>query len=150
METEPSRVFAASNDAANAATAQLTVSIVQRMPDAGANGDIQEVMTLTGASGVVVEAQVDGVASPATQVQGQTLRALLAIPVEEPQVLVYRVTAETRADGRGICGAETATHFVVWEPSGPGDPVMKVLAFSGGGPGEAAARACQRLEYRRA
>ena len=89
---------------------------------------------------MVVEAQVDGVASPATQVQGQTLRALLAIPVEEPQVLVYRVTAETKADGRGICGAEIATHFVVWEPSGPGDAVMKVLAFSGGGPGEAAAR----------
>ena len=44
---------------------------------------------------------------------GQTLRALLDIPVEEPQVLVYRVTNETKPEGvGGLCGAERADYVV--------------------------------------
>jgi hypothetical protein len=147
-ETEPSRVFAAANDAATSATGQLTVSVSLRLPDA-AGADSQEVLTLTGANGAAVEAQISGAVSPATQVQGQTIRALLNIPVEEPQVLVYRVTSETKPSGQGVCGAEAATYVVVWEPSGPGEGAMKVLGVMGGQPGAGDSRACPMLEYRR-
>ena len=149
-ETLPSRVFAPTNDAATAATGQITAAMTLRLPDAGqANAESQEVLTLTGANGVIVEAELTGAMSPATQVQGQTLRALLSIPVEEPQVLVYRVSNETRPNGQGICGGDTAASVVVWEPAGPGEPVMKVLGVMGGAPGVASARACPMLEYRR-
>jgi hypothetical protein len=149
-ETEPSRVFAAANDAATAATGQLTAALALRLADASeSSGDGQEVLTLTGANGVVVEAELTGAVSPATQVQGQTLRALLGIPVEEPQVLVYRVRNETRPGGQGICGADNPANVVVWEPVGPGEPVLKVLGLVGGAPGAASARACPMLEYRR-
>jgi hypothetical protein len=148
-ESEPSRVFAAVNDGARAVASQLTVSISTRLPDS-AEGDIQEVLTLRGANGLVVEAEVTGAISPATQVQGQTLRALLAIPVEEPQVLVYRITNETKpADGGGVCGGGEAAYIIVWEPVGPSEPVMKLLGLGGGQPGAANARACAMLEYRR-
>ena len=149
-ETQPSRVYATANEAAASATGQLTAAMTFHLADARAdNSDSQELLTLTGANGVVVQAELTGAVSPATQVQGQTLRALLALPVEEPQVLVYRVRSETRPSGQGICGAETATNVVVWEPAGPGEPVMKVLGLIGGAPGAADARACQRLDYRR-
>lgn len=149
-ETEASRVFAAANDAATSTTGELTVAMTLRLPDAGqANADAQEIITLTGANGAAVEAQTVSAISPATQVEGQTLRALLAIPVEEPQVIVYRVTSETKHNGQGICGGEAASHVVVWEPAGPGEPVMKVLGVIGGAPGSSGARACPLLEYRR-
>jgi hypothetical protein len=149
-ETEPSRVFATTNDAAAATTGQLTAAMTLHLADASSDsGDSQEVLTLTGANGVIVEAELTGAVSPATQVQGQTLRALLGIPVEEPQVLVYRVRNETRPSGRGICGADNASNVIVWEPAGPGEPVMKVLGLVGGAPGAAGARACPLLEYRR-
>jgi len=147
-ETEPSRVFAPVNEAATSATGQLTAAVSLRLPDA-AGADSQEVLTLTGANGLAVEAQISGAVSPATQVQGQTIRALLNIAVEEPQVLVYRVTAETKPSGQGLCGAEAATYVVVWEPSGPGDGSMKVLGVMGGQPGAGDSRACPMLEYRR-
>src|SRR5262245_34035199 len=135
-ETEPSRVFATANDAAASATGRLTAATTQHLADARANNpDSQELLTLTGANGVVVEAELTGAVSPATQVQGQTLRALLALPVEEPQVMVYRVRNETRPGGQGICGAEAATNVVVWEPASPGEPIMKVLGLIGGAPG---------------
>jgi len=149
-ETEPSRVFAAANEAATSATGQLSAAMALRLADASENNsDSQEVLTLTGANGVIVEAELTGAVSPATQVQGQTLRALLSIPVEEPQVLVYRVRNETRPSGQGICGGDAAANVVVWEPAGPGDPVMKVLGLVGGAPGAGDARACPMLEYRR-
>lgn len=150
-ESEPSRVFAPSNDAARTATGQVTESVSTRLPDAGAeSGDAQEVLTLRGATGVVLEAQITGAVSPATQVGGQTLRALLNIPVEEPQVLVYRVTNETKPDGgQGICGAESAAFVVVWEPTTPGDSAMKLLGVMGAAPGAANSRACPLLAYAR-
>lgn len=149
LESEPSRVFAAQNDAARAVAAEFNISISTRLPD-NADGDVQEVLTLRGANGLVVEAEVTGAVSPATQVQGQTLRALLNIPVEEPQVLVYRVTNETRPQGGGgVCGQEQAAFIVVWEPAGVGEPVMKLLGLTGGQPGAANARGCAMLEYRR-
>jgi len=148
-EGEPTRVFAAVNDAARTVAPEFNVSISTRLPD-NADGDIQEILTLRGANGLVVEAEVTGAVSPATQVQGQTLRALLNIPVEEPQVLVYRITNETRAEGGGgLCGQEAAAFIVLWEPAGVGEPVMKLLGLTGGQPGAANARGCAMLEYRR-
>lgn len=148
-ESEPSRVFSGTNGAARGATGDLTVSIAMQMPDAE-GGDAQEVLSLRGANGLHLDAEITGAISPATQVQGQTLRGLLDIPVEEPQVLVYRVREETKpSNGRGLCGGENTDFVVVWEPSGPGEPVMKVLGLHGGAPGAAGARACERLEYRR-
>lgn len=150
-ESEPSRVFAPINDAARGASGDLTVSLALRLPDASeAGADAVDVLTLAGANGLRVEAQITGALSPATQVQGQTLRALLNIPVEEPQTLVYRVTNETKPEGgRGLCGAESATYVVVWEPSAPGDAGMKVLGILGGAPGAGDSRPCPMLEYRR-
>lgn len=148
-DSEPTRVFAAQNDAARAVAPEFNVSISTRLPD-NADGDIQEVLTLRGANGLVIEAEVTGAVSPATQVQGQTLRALLNIPVEEPQVIVYRVTNETRPPGgAGLCGQEQAAFVVVWEPSGVGEPVMKLLGLTGGQPGAANARGCAMLDYQR-
>jgi hypothetical protein len=148
-ESEPSRVFAAVNDGARAAAAELTVAMTLRLPDQS-GGDAQEVLTLRGGNGLIVEAEITGAVSPATQVGGQTLRALLNIPVEEPQVLVYRVASETKPDGGGgLCGADNASFVVVWEPAGPGDPSLKVLGVTGGQPGAADSRPCPMLEYRR-
>src|SRR5262249_24786458 len=79
-EAEPARVFNAANDAATSATGRLTSSTALRLADASdSNSEGQEVLTLTGANRVVVEAELTGAVSPATQVQGQTLRALLDI-----------------------------------------------------------------------
>ena len=94
-----------------------------------------------------MNAEVTGAISPATQVQGQTLRALLAIPVEEPQVLVYRVTEA--AGSPGLCSGGAPTHVVVWEPSAPGDGAIKLIGITGGAPGAGDSRACPMLEYRR-
>ncbi|MEZ5995021.1 MAG: hypothetical protein R3C25_04650 [Hyphomonadaceae bacterium] len=144
-ESEPSRVFAAANDAARTTAPELTVSVTQQLPDA-VDADIQEVLTLRGGSGLNIEAQITGAISPATQIDGQTLRALLSIPVEEPQVLVYRIT---QAAGASLCGGAAAAYVVMWEPSAPGDPSMKLLGVSGAAPGAADAHACPMLEYRR-
>lgn len=150
-ETQPDSVYAPNNDAARSATGQLTMTVTLRLPDAGAeNTDQQEVLTLHGATGLVVEAAITGAVSPATQVQGQTLRALLNMPVEEPQVLVYRVTNETKPEGvGGLCGAERAEYVILWEPSAPGSSSMRLLGTRGGAPGAAGARACPMLDYAR-
>ena len=145
-ESEPSRIYAAANDAARAVSPELTVSVTQELPDA-ADADIQERLSLRGGNGLSVDAAVTGAISPATQVVGQTLRALLAIPVEEPQVLVYRVSQA--AGSPGLCSEGTPAYVVVWEPSAPGDGAMKVLGVTGGAPGAGDSRACQMLEYRR-
>ncbi len=149
-ESLPNRTYTAANDAARSATGQLTVAVTTRLPDAGnANADAQEVLTLTGANGLSVESAITGAVSPATQVAGQTLRALLNIPVEEPQVLVYRVTTETKPQsGQGLCGADAAAFVVVWDPETPGESGYKLLGLTGGAPGAANAHACPMLEYR--
>lgn len=151
-ESEPSRAFAPSNDAARTATGQLTVATALRLPDASQpNADAQEVLTLRGQNGLIVEAPIASNVSPATIVGGQTLRALLSLPVEEPQVLVYRVTTETKpSSGQGLCGANATNYVVLWEPSGPGEPIMKIMGVYGGAPGAASAHACPMLGYRRA
>lgn len=149
-ESEPSRVFGPANDAARTTTGDLTVSLALRLPDASDGGDATDVLTLAGGNGLQVEAQITGALSPATQVEGQTLRALLDLPVEEPSTLVYRVTNEAKPEsGQGLCGTETAAYVVVWEPSIPGESSMKVLGIMGGAPESGNARACPMLEYRR-
>lgn len=149
--SEPSRVFAPQNDAARATTGQLIVAMTLRLPSADdASGETTEILTLTGNNGLVVEAVISGAVSPATQVQGQTLRALLDIAVEEPRTLVYRVTNQARPEGvEGLCAAEEPAFVVVWEPSAPGEPALKVLGVAGAAPGAADARACAMLDYRR-
>ncbi len=150
-DAEPTRVFAPSNDAARTATGQLTVATATQLPDASQpNADAVEVLSLHGANGLVVEAPISSNVTPATQIAGQTLRALMSLPVEEPQVLVYRVSSETKpAGGQGLCGANTTAFVVVWEPSSPGDASYKIMGTYGGAPGAAAAHACPMLEYRR-
>jgi hypothetical protein len=149
-EAEPTRVFAPDNDAARTATGQLTVATATQLPDASQPGaDAVEVLSLHGANGLAIEAPIASNVSPATQVGGQTLRALLSLPVEEPQVLVYRVSNETKpASGQGLCGANATAYVVVWEPSSPGDASLKIMGTYGGAPGAAAAHACPMLEYR--
>jgi hypothetical protein len=150
-ETAAALSFTAGNEAAQSTTGDLTYSLALRMPDASqANADAQEVLTLTGATGLVIEAQISGAMSPATQVQGQTLRALMGLAVEEPQVLVYRVTQETKpASGRGLCGADAASYLVVWEPSTPSESSLRLLGVIGAAPGASGSRPCTMLDYRR-
>ncbi|MBX3429337.1 MAG: hypothetical protein KF779_07130 [Hyphomonadaceae bacterium] len=145
-ESQPSRTFAAANDAARAVANEITVAVTQEFPDA-ADADIQERLSLTGGNGLNVSALVTGAISPATQVGGQTLRALLELAVEEPQVLVYRVTEA--AGSPGLCAGGAPTFVVVWEPSAPGDASIKILGITGGAPGAGDSRACAMLEYRR-
>lgn len=149
-DAEPSRTFTAGNDAARAATGDLVYSLAFRLPDATqSNGDAQEVLTLRGANGLLVEAQISGAVSPATQIGGRTLRAIMALGVEESQVLVYRVLQETRSSsGQGLCGTDAPSHVVVWEPTTPSESLLKVLGVSGGAPGAGAAHACAMLDYR--
>jgi len=149
-DTEPTRTFDPVNDAARTATgAHLSAATTTQLPPAGqAGADQQEVLTLTGANGLTVAGVITGAVSPATQVGGQTLRALLALPVDEAQVLVYRVSAETKpAGGGGLCGADAAAFVVVWDPETPGVTGYKVLGLTGGQPGAANAHACPMLEY---
>lgn len=149
QESEPGRIFAASNDASRAATGDLTVTMTTRLPDSSGAAP-QDIVTLRGANGLTVDGEITGAVSPATQIEGQTIRALLALPVEEPQVLVYRVASETKPEnGQGLCGAADAAFVVVWEPSGPSDGAFKAMGVSGGAPGAAGARLCPMLEYRR-
>jgi hypothetical protein len=149
-DAEPARTFAPGNDAARSTTGDLVYTLAFRLPDATqTSGDAQEILTLRGANGLVVEAQIAGAVSPATEVGGRTLRALMALGVEEPQVLVYRVNAETRsASGQGLCGADAASHVVVWEPTMPSQSVLKVMGVRGGAPGAGGAQACSLLDYR--
>lgn len=150
-DAEPTRAFAPVNDAARTATGQLTIATATQLADANnPNADAVEILSLHGANGLAIEAPISSNVSPATQVGGQTLRALLSLPVEEPQVLVYRVTTETKpASGQGLCGTNATAFVVIWEPSSPGDASYKIMGTYGGAPGAAAAHACPMLEYRR-
>ena len=145
-DSEPSRNYAAANDAARAVSGELAFSVTQELPDA-ADADIQERLMLRGGNGLNVSAAVTGAISPATQVGGQTLRALLGLAVDEAQVLVYRVTEA--AGSPGLCSGGAPAYVVVWEPSDPGDASMKLLGITGGAPGAGDSRSCQMLEYRR-
>jgi hypothetical protein len=146
---EPSRVFAPANAAARSGAGEMTVLMSLHLPDQ-TGGDAQEMLTLRAAKGLVVEAELTGAVSPATEVQGQTLRTLLALPVNEPQTLVYRVRGETHPEGvMGLCGGDEAAYVVVWEPATPGESALKIMGVSGAAPGAEAARPCTMLEFSR-
>jgi hypothetical protein len=145
-DSEPSRTYAAANDAARAVSNELILSVTQEFPDA-ADADIQERLSLRGGNSLNVSALVTGAISPATQVGGQTLRALLGLAVDEPQVLVYRVSEA--AGSPGLCTEGAPTYVVVWESSAPGESSIRILGITGGAPGAGDSRACQMLEYRR-
>lgn len=147
VDSSTARVFEPVNDAAKNQTGELTISTALRLPDQ-AGADSQEVVTMSAAKGVVVEAQLVSQVTPSTQVQGQTLRALLQLPVDEPQTLVYRIASETQPAGvGGLCGVDRTAFVIVWEPTTPGESRLKVLGFTGGQPGAADTRACPMLEY---
>lgn len=152
-EADPSRGFAAANEAAEAATGALTASLTMQMPDADAadhGAGPREILTLRGANGLIVEAELSDEASPAVRVDGQTLRALLELPVQVSQTLVYRVSSETKPEtGRGLCGAGDAAFLVMWEPETPGATGMKLMGVSGAAPGASGATACPMLAYSR-
>lgn len=152
-DSEPSRPFAPANDAAREASGALNVEMALRMPDAGeaSQGAAPlETLTLRGENNLLVEAEIQGAVTPATQVSGQTLRALLSLPVEEARTLVYRVVTETKPEsGRGLCGEAATAYVVLWEPDGPGESVLKLLGVSGAAPGADGARPCTLLEYNR-
>ncbi len=144
---DAARVYAPANAAARNATGDLNVSLSLRLPDR-AGGETQETLSLRADKGLVVEARLANHVALATEVQGQTLRTLLALPVEEQQTFVYHVVSETHPEGvSGLCGATPAAYVVVWEPSTGGEASYKVIGFSGGAPGAAEARACLMLEY---
>lgn len=146
---EAARVFAPANDAARTGLGDLTLTMSLHLPDQ-AGGDAQEMLTMHAVRGLVVEAQLSTAVSPATEVQGRTLRALLDLPVEASQTLAYRVIEETRPEGLGgLCGAAAPASVLVWEPSAPGETALKIMGFTGGLPGAADARACQLLEFAR-
>src|SRR5690554_5313458 len=70
-DAEPLSGFAPGNDAARAATGALQLRLATRMPDAeeAARGAApQDVLTLTGETGLIVEAALTGAATPATQI----------------------------------------------------------------------------------
>lgn len=148
-EAEPSRVFAPANDAARNGAGDLSVTVTMRLSDQ-TGGGAQEILTLRAAKGLVVEARISGTTPPATQLGGQTLRALLSLPVEEPQILYYQVLSETHPEGvNGLCGAERAAYLLFWEPSAPGESGLKMMGVQGGEPGAAGARPCAMLEFAR-
>jgi len=150
-EAAPLRTFAAANDAARGVSGQLTVTMASRMPDAQHAGDPpQDTLSLRGANNLEVEADLLNAVTPATKVGAQTLRALFALPVEESQVLVYKVTSETKPEsGAGICGQQTPAYVVVWEPQAQGEPVLKAMGVLNAAPGASGAQPCSLLEYRR-
>jgi hypothetical protein len=151
-ESEPSRAFAPVGDAATRLTGALSISVAQNFPDADSTDRAavpREVMTLAGATGYKLEAELVGAAPPSVLIEGQTLRGAMNLPVEATGTLIYRVMNETKANGAGLCGESTAGHVLVWEPEAVGEPVFKIMGLIGGAPGAAGVRLCPALDYRR-
>jgi hypothetical protein len=152
-ESEPARAFTPAGAAATRATGPLTVSVAQNFPDADSaehGAGPREVLKLAGANNYRLEAELVGASSPATLVEGQTVRGAMGLPVEATTVLIYRVMNETKSGGAGLCGAPTAGYVLEWEPeSVGGEPVFKLMGLLGGAPGDQGVRLCPALDYRR-
>ncbi|HWA01793.1 MAG TPA: hypothetical protein VG841_15910 [Caulobacterales bacterium] len=152
-EAEPARAFMPANPAATAASGALTMSITTRMPDAAEaeqGAAAHDVLMLTGANHLVLEAETYSTVSPATQVDRQTVRALMALPVDAAQLVVYKVSSETKPEsGQGVCGADAPAYVLVWEPATPGDASLKIMGVTAAAPGQSGAHACPSLIYRR-
>src|SRR5262249_37432417 len=130
-EGDAARAFAPVGDAAARVSGELTVSVAQNFPDAGAaNREAREMLTLSGANGYALQAELVGAAAPSTLIEGQTLRGAMGLPVEATNILIYRVLSEKKAGAAGICGDNTAGHVLVWEPEGAsGEPVLKLMGL---------------------
>lgn len=145
-EPELANRYRGANQAAQA-LGEITVTLATHLPEAAAEGQPVERLSLRGAGNFIVEADLSGAAEPALTVQGSTVRALMGLDVGAAQTLVYRVT---RAEGQSLCGQTAAAYVVIWQPEGPGENELKILPLAGGAPGETQARACARLDYARA
>lgn len=145
--------FTPVNEAATNIAGDLQVRQTTRMPDAAeaAKGEPpQDMINLRGAAGLVIDAELTGANSPAVLIGGQTTRALLELPVEAAQTLIYRVTRETKGEGgHGICGESDVAYIVTWQSTDPAESDLKVLGVSGAAPGEANARACAMMAFHR-
>jgi hypothetical protein len=151
-ESAPARRFAPVSETARVLTGRVTVTLTQRMPDADAKEALPtEILSLRAETGIVAEAALEGSVAPSASVEGQTIRALMELPVEASQVLVYRVTEENAPAGtQRLCGARPTARILVWEPEGPGEAVLRLLTLSGDAPGRAGAQFCRSLSYERA
>ncbi|MET0182880.1 MAG: hypothetical protein ABW199_08355 [Caulobacterales bacterium] len=150
-EIDPGRTFEPVNDTTRGATGSLNVIVASTLPDAASadRGDTAmiETLTLRGANGAIVQAQLTGSVEPSATVQGNTLRSLMGLDVDAAQVLVYRIT---NATGRSLCGDAAASAIAVFDPETAGASRYSILPLAGGAPGESGARACPALNYRQA
>jgi hypothetical protein len=151
-ESAPARRFTPVSETARVVTGRVTVTLTQRMPGADAKEALPtEILSLRAETGIVFEAALEGSVAPSTSVEGQTIRALMELPVEASRVLVYRVTEENAPAGaQRLCGARPTVRVLVWEPDGPGEAVLRLLALSGEPPGRPGAQLCMALSYERA
>ncbi|MGE0046663.1 MAG: hypothetical protein AB7J28_03645 [Hyphomonadaceae bacterium] len=150
-EAEPARVFAPESENARTVTGRLTLTLTTRMPDAeSAQSGPTDVLSLRTQTGLAAEATLEGTSAPSATVEGQTIRALMELPVDASQTLVYRVTEETAPGGRRLCGERETTRLVIWEPEAPGADGLRMLALAGDAPGQAGAVACGAFAYTRA
>jgi pyruvate/2-oxoglutarate dehydrogenase complex dihydrolipoamide acyltransferase (E2) component len=150
-ESAPGRRYVPVSETARAITGRLTVTLTTRMPDAQAEeATPTEVLSLRAETGVAAEAALEGSLAPSISVEGQTIRALMELPVEASRVLVYRVTEENAPAGaQKLCGARQTTRVLVWEPETPGDESLRLLTLAGDAPGRPGAQLCMPLAYER-
>jgi hypothetical protein len=153
-ESDTARIFTPQGAAATSATGELTLNVALQMPDASDadhGASPREAIQIRGANGLILDGDLTGASPLSTQAGGQTLRALLGLPVNASQSMVYRVRNETKPEnGQGVCGADAPAYIVVWEPDGPGvADDLKILGVKGAAPGAAGAQPCALLAYTR-
>jgi hypothetical protein len=146
-EAEPARVYTARSESARATTGKLTLTVTTRMPQGG-NERSTDVLLLRAETGLTAEAVLESTLAPSASVEGQTIRALMELPVDASQTLVYRITQQNAPEGgRSLCGEREATRLVVWEPTTPGETALKILALAGEAPGRPGAQLCAVFSY---
>jgi hypothetical protein len=148
-ESEPARAYQPASESARATTGRLTLTVTTRMPETQ-NDRSTDVLSLSAETGLTAEAELESTLQPSASVEGQTIRALMDLPVQASQTLVYRITRQSAPrGGRSLCGEREATRLVVWEPTTPGVTALKVLALSGDAPGRPGAQLCALYSYTR-
>jgi hypothetical protein len=146
-EAEPARIYTPRSESARATTGKLTLTVTTRMPQGG-NERSTDVLLVRAETGLTAEAVLESTLAPSASVEGQTIRALMELPVDASQTLVYRITQQNAPQGgRGLCGEREATRLVVWEPTTPGETALKILALTGDAPGRPGAQLCAVFSY---
>jgi hypothetical protein len=150
-DAAPARRFTPVSETARVVTGRITETLTTRMPDAQSKGaSAVEILSLRTETGIAVEAALEGAVAPSISVEGQTIRALMSLPVDAGQVLVYRVTDESAPAGaQRLCGARPTARVLTWEPETPGEATLRLLTLSGDAPGKAGAQLCLALAYER-